>query len=313
LSTVGLPGLREMSRQSSEYATSFPMEKLDVTFVDGSRRSLAFKRLAWSDLGKEARLAKPRFLHDPRREPAVYASVLTPDSRGAPGYHGAVLDPEEERYWLFVEWVEGLRLEQVGDRSLWQEAAVWLAGLHSMPAGNCAERARAARLLDYDRGYYRRWIDRALEFSEDGGRRRALGWLEQRYEAVIDGLLALPKTILHGEFYASNVLVSADRSDERTGARVAPVDWELAATGPGIVDLAALVSGNWGDEDRAAIVSAYRSAPGAGNFSPEQLDLARLHLAVLWVGWAPPSWVPPEGQRHDWLGEAVRLAEELDL
>jgi thiamine kinase-like enzyme len=317
LSTVGLEGPRKLTRRDSEYATSFPMENLELTLEDGSQRRLAFKRLAWGDLGEQARLAKPRFLHDPEREPAVYSSLLTPAALGAPRYYGAVLQPEEQRYWLFVEWIEGRRLDEVGDRALWQEAAVWLAGLHKLPTDDYADRSRVARLLDYDRAYYRGWIDRALRFcrepGEDAERRRALGWLEERYEPVIEGLLALPKTLVHGEFYASNVLVSVDPSGDRTRARVAPVDWELAAAGPGIVDLAALISGGWGDEDRAAIVSAYRSALGPGAFSQQQLDLARLHLAVLWLGWAPPSWVPPEGQRHDWLGEAVRLAEELDL
>jgi aminoglycoside phosphotransferase (APT) family kinase protein len=121
--------------------------------------------------------------------------------------------------------------------------------------------------------------------------------------------LNLPKTVIHGEFYASNVLVAGEASVPR----VCPVDWELAASGPGLIDLAALVSGGWAEEDREAIVSAYRSAAGTVAFSPEQLDLARLHLAVQWLGWAPPNWTPPEGQRHDWLGEALELVERLDL
>ena len=43
------------------------------------------------------------------------------------------------------------------------------------------------------------------------------------------------------------------------------------------------------------------------------LDLARLQVAIQWLGWAPPEWEPPEGQRHDWLGEAVALAEGMEL
>jgi Ser/Thr protein kinase RdoA (MazF antagonist) len=315
LSTVGLEAPSDLTRRVSEYATSFPMERLELTFADGGERSLAFKRLAWGDLDEQARLAKPRFLHDPEREPAVYSSLSAVAGSGAPLYYGAVLDSAEERFWLFVEWVEGSRLDEVGDRELWQEAAIWLAGLHEATAGDDAERSEAAHLLNYDEAYYRRWLDRALEFcpNADRGRRRALGWLGERYEKVVEGLLALPKTIVHGEYYASNVLVSNQPSGDRDRVRVAPVDWELAATGPGVVDLAALVSGGWGTEDRESIVSAYRSALGRNSFSDEELDLARLHVAVLWLGWAPASWVPPEGQRHDWLGEAMKLAEGLNL
>jgi thiamine kinase-like enzyme len=145
--------------------------------------------------------------------------------------------------------------------------------------------------------------------------------LAARHEAVVEALLALPRTVVHGEFYASNVLVAAadDASDSdptrlggKSDARVAPVDWELAAAGPGLTDLAALVSG-WGDADRRALVAAYSAEPGIAAFSDRDLGLARLQVAIQWLGWAPPEWEPPEGQRHDWLGEAVALAEELGL
>jgi thiamine kinase-like enzyme len=90
---------------------------------------------------------------------------------------------------------------------------------------------------------------------------------------------------------------------------VAPVDWEVAAVGPGLTDLAALVGG-WSDQGREAIAAAYASVADA---SLASLDYARLQLALKWLGWAPPSWTPPEGQRHDWLVEALELAERLGL
>ncbi|MGN6256539.1 MAG: hypothetical protein ACTHN3_02160 [Solirubrobacterales bacterium] len=95
-------------------------------------------------------------------------------------------------------------------------------------------------------------------------------------------------------------------------ARVAPVDWELAAAGPGLSDLAALVSG-WPEADREALVAAYAAEPGVPAFTPRDLGLARLQVAIQWLGWAPPQWQPPPEQRHDWLAEAVELSEELGL
>ena len=280
---------------------------------DGSELRLAFKQLGWSDLDEQARLAKPRFLHDPRREAAVYASVLAPIALSVPRYYGSVVEPEAERYWLFVEWVDGRELYQVGDRTLWEAAARWLGEMHVRLGEDLVTHAERGRLLDYDEAYYRRWIDRARRFSRAPGqpatRSRSLDWLGERYGPVIEALLALPKTVVHGEFYASNVLVESNAPEPR----VCPVDWELAATAPGLVDLAALISGGWGNEDRTAIISAYRSAVGPESFSAQQLDFARLHIAVQWLGWAPPSWIPPEEQRHDWLGEALALAEGLGL
>jgi len=58
---------------------------------------------------------------------------------------------------------------------------------------------------------------------------------------------------------------------------------------------------------------AYQSAVGSEAFTQSQLDLVLLQLAVQWLGWGPASWIPPEGQRHDWLGEALALAESLGL
>lgn len=306
---VGFP--REIRRRPFEYRTSFPLEELDVELEDGTELRLVFKDLGWAGLDEEARLAKPEFLHDPLREPAVYASVLAPADFGAPRYYGSAIDPGAGRCWLFIERVEGRELYQVGNLELWRTAGSWLGEMHLALAEDLERHAERGRLIDYDAAFYRRWMDRAREFATapdlPASRAESLGRLAERYDSVVEGLLDLPKTVIHGEFYASNVLVG-----DGATPRVCPVDWELAATGPGLVDLAALISGGWSEGDREAIVAAYRSAVG-GAFSPAQLDLCRLHLAVQWLGWAPPSWTPPEEQRHDWLDEALTLAERLHL
>lgn len=314
LAQAGLARPEAIRRSPSAFRTSFALERLELTLADGAELHLAFKRLDREALDGMARLAKPEFLHDPRREAAVYTSVLAPAAVApAPHCYGAAINPAAGRYWLFVEWVEGRELYQVGERRLWEAAARRLAEMHAGLAADLDRHSERGRLLDYDAPYYRRWIDRAREFARAAGqpaaRRRSLDWIGERYEPVVERLLDLPKTVIHGEFYASNVLVGGDLPSPR----VAAVDWELAAAGPGLVDLAALVSGGWADGDREAIVSAYRAAVGLAALPDRALDFARLHLAVQWLGWAPPSWVPPEGQRQDWLGEAVALAEGLGL
>ena len=171
----------------------------------------------------------------------------------------------------------------------------------------------SGRLLDYDAPYYRRWIERATSFlgapEQPHSPARSLDWLAARYEPLVDELLAMAKTVIHGEFYASNVLVGGDARR----ARVCPVDWELAAVAPGLIDLAALISGGWSERgprgDRLGVPLDGRPGP----LFRWQLDLARLHLAVQWLGWAQPSWNPPAGQQQDWLGEALALAERLEL
>jgi hypothetical protein len=310
---AGIEAPREVRRRPSEYRTSFPLEELELALQDGATLHLVFKRLDWDALGDEARLAKPRFLHDPMREPAVYGSVLDSAPSGPPRCYGSVIDPEGPRHWLFVEWVDGRELFQVGERQLWEATASWLGTMHLRLGEQLDRHLACGHLLDHDRAHYRRWIERATSFARASGqpqsRALSLDRLAARYEPAIDELLAMPKTVIHGELYASNVLVAGDAAHPR----ICPVDWELAATAPGLLDLAALVSGGWSDADRAAIVSAYRSTAGPASFSTRQLDLARLQLAVQWLGWAEPSWNPPAGQQQDWLGEALALAERLEL
>jgi aminoglycoside phosphotransferase (APT) family kinase protein len=154
---------------------------------------------------------------------------------------------------------------------------------------------------------------RALEFAEPE-RRERLAPLAERYDQVVARLAELPTTFIHGEFYASNVLI------ERGGGnlRVCPIDWENAAVGPGVIDLAALTTGSWSAAEREQIARGYAGqaaelghAPGTGELF-ETLELARLHLAVQWLGW-DPTWTAPVEHRHDWLGEALRIAGTLGL
>lgn len=318
LATVGL-GLRgEVERRPSAYRTSFPIEELRVEIEGEGPATLAFKRLDREELEPQARLAKPRFLHDPEREPAVYRSLLPQAPPDPPRSFGSIA--EDGRHWLFVEWVEGRELFQIGERELWEEAARWLARFQAAMAPELDRHRAEGRLIDHDASFYRRWIERAREFADDSnGARAKVEWLTERHDQVVEALLALPRTVLHGEFYASNVLVSDRASDSvhtlvgrKSDARVAPVDWELCAAGPGLTDLAALVSG-WPAADREALAAAYASEPEVPAFTPRDLDFARLQVAIQWLGWAPPEWEPPQERRHDWLGEAIELAEGLEL
>jgi Ser/Thr protein kinase RdoA (MazF antagonist) len=315
LTGAGVPcGVR---RRQSQYRSSFPLEELSVTLERGDELRLAFKRLEWQALGREARLAKPRFLFDARREPAVYRLILPTAPPGPPAYIGATVGATarsgEEGRWLFVEWVDGRELYQVGERTAWVQVARWLGELHSSLAAGGDDRAVQAPLLRHDAEYYKRWLSRARDFAKADGRAsdaaRFLDWLAKRHDGTVEALLELPRTVLHGDFFASNVLVAGSAQQ----LRVAPVDWELAAAGPGLTDLAALLSGDWAEAERDTMTAAYASAPGITRFSDRELGFARLQLAVQCLGWAPPQWQAPEGQRHDWLADAIALAGWLEI
>lgn len=297
---------RIISRCDSEYRTSFPIEELEVEIPGQGRSKIVGKRLDREALDETARLAKPLFLHAAGREAYVYEHLLPRGPAGAPRYLGT--EREAEGNLLFIEWIDGRVLTEVGERETWEAVADWLGRFHAAFEGALADLPSGAPLVERDADFHRRWLVRARDFAPaDGPARSALDWLDPRHEGVVEALAAIEPTLLHGEFYPSNVLVG----DGERSPRVAPVDWELAGPGPGALDLAALVCG-WPAADREAMRGAY--GRGRGRELPvRDLDLARLQVAIQWLGWAPPEWTPPPGQRRDWAAEAVEIAEGLEL
>jgi aminoglycoside phosphotransferase (APT) family kinase protein len=130
------------------------------------------------------------------------------------------------------------------------------------------------------------------------------------YDAAIPQLLALPRTVIHGEFHASNVMAEP----APPAVRIRPVDWEVAALAPGPMDLADLTAGKWSGVQRDAMVSAYRAAlpdATAADFARD-LDCCRLHRALQWASWSD-DWTPPREHEQDWLAEAGRVAARLGV
>jgi aminoglycoside phosphotransferase (APT) family kinase protein len=297
----------EFRREPSQYRSSFALEEIRVRIDDGRTLEIVFKDVSRRGLSVSARAAKPAFLYDSRREIRTYVEALNPSRLGTAVCYGAVEAAEAGRHWLFLEKVEGRTLYQVGEFQIWREAAAWLAGLHERFAKRVASLRHAIPLLKYDGDYYRLWPKRALAFVEKStsdATRRRLERIVARYERVVERLTSLPVTLIHGEFYASNVLVQQTSK----GLRVCAVDWEMAAIGPNLIDLAALIAGRWTEQEKAELVTHYKA-------SAEPLAAladCRLHLAMQWLGWAA-EWSPPTHHAHDWLAEALTLADQLGL
>lgn len=306
LAAAGLE-IEVVRRQPCEYRTSFPVELLEVERLGPGWGTIVCKRPNWDELDGTAQMAKPRFLHDPEREVCAYEELLPRGPEGPPRLLGTAA--EDGRSWLFLEWVEGRPLFEVGERELWEQAAAWLGRFHAAFAGDRAGTELPCPLVERDADFYRSWMARARGFGvgESGERRAALDRLSERHDRLAEELLAMPPTLLHGEYYASNVLIAAGEG----GVRVAPLDWELAGPGPGALDLAALVSG-WPAADREAMRLAYERGLGAP-LPARELELARLQVAIQWLGWAPPEWQPPADQRRDWAAEAIEIVEALEL
>lgn len=93
-------------------------------------------------------------------------------------------------------------------------------------------------------------------------------------ETVFDLMRRSPQTVIHGELYPQNVILT------ETGPVV--LDWESAGWGPGVLDLAVLTQGSWDRDLVADCEDAYRGnagLPNGGTFR-QGLAAARVFAAV---------------------------------
>lgn len=279
---------RALARRPSPYASSHRLEELDVELADGTHLALVVKSEA---IAEHARDAKPEFLIDPGREQRVYEELLPAVGDAAPRFYGA-LDGA-----LLFERIEGAPLTEIGDWEVWEQAMGRVAEIHE----RLPEPADVP-LVRYDATFYDNWLERARAFADED-----VSLLGIPHARAVERLLALPQAVIHGELYASNVIA--------VGERICVVDWETAALGPEVIDVAALTSGSWSESERERLALAYFDArPSHAQMAREFLAdvwCARLHLAVQWLGWSR-SWKPPPEQAQDWLAEARSVAERIE-
>jgi thiamine kinase-like enzyme len=69
-----------------------------------------------------------------------------------------------------------------------------------------------------------------------------------RYDSLVRYLVRQPRTLVHGDIFAQNLIIQA-------GGRIRAIDWESAAIGLGAWDLAKLIDG-WGSM-KATFLAAY--------------------------------------------------------
>jgi Ser/Thr protein kinase RdoA (MazF antagonist) len=262
-------------RRPWPYRASLPMEELH----------LRGRRLLLKDLSSPHTLVRPPLVPDPRREIAVYRDVLAP--LAVEGTAQVAAADETTARWLVLEFVDGTPLWQIGELESWRAAARWLARLHALPV------PADERLVRYD----------SAQLAE---RLRLTPASERFAERVAERLAALPARLIHGDFYPANILLDRKK-------RIRVVDWETCGVGPAVLDLAALVSGRWSEQERERITDAYLAAcPAPLRPSHNDLLYARLLLAAQWVGWHRRRR-PPREQRHNWHAELLELSERLGL
>jgi aminoglycoside phosphotransferase (APT) family kinase protein len=237
-----------------------------------------------------------------QREAAVY-DALQRAGQLVPAFYGTYTEPNTDVVWLIIEHIhESSRLNRSLHPDPLSLGARWIGRFHADVAARCTDPSMAF-LPTYDGEYYRGWAQRTLLGANCLP--SSYTWLPMicgRYEESIDLLLAQPHTIIHGEYYPKNVLIS------RT--TVYPIDWESAAVAAGEIDLATLTD-RWPPEMVRRAEHAYVQArwpDGAPADFQQVLDAARLYVQFRWLG------DPTTQQRQAWRFEDLHsLGQRLGL
>jgi len=280
--------IREMRREFLESSSSFRTERLHVS-LDGGRPL----RVVFKDLDPEHQLEKARAVREfdlapSHREVQMYQTILSPERFETLHLYGFRWEPEQGRYWIFLEDGGRSLLRSSADVSRWAVAARWAARFHA--ATRDLPDARTSFLPRYDHAYYWTCAERAWQIlpNLDAAERRLVERGLECYTKRIDRLGALPCHVIHGQLFGQNIMLR-----RRNGAlKVAVIDWETAALGPGAFDLASLTAGKWTKEEkrlmRAAYFEEYQTATGAHldrEAFYEDLAALILHQSLKWLGW----------------------------
>ncbi|HKB36804.1 MAG TPA: aminoglycoside phosphotransferase family protein [Gemmataceae bacterium] len=219
--------------------SSHPIDRLRVTLASGESLRVIFKRLS---PGEE--------LYGNEREVLIYRRLLDGERFGAPALYASVHDEAEGRSWLFLEDLGPKTLEE-GDEEEWLTAVRWLARMHGTYHGREDDLRGLGCLMEHGPAYYHTVAQTARRNLELAGAREALvrfDALMGRYDSLVSYLAGEPRTLVHGDMFAANLII-------QPGGRIRAIDWESAAVGLGAWELARLVYG-WGSM-KATFLAAY--------------------------------------------------------
>ncbi len=296
-------GIAIVDRQKNNHTSTFPSEIVTCRTSDGSLLKLLCKCVSHKLDTVDPRPIEPLYEID------VYRYVLAPSPLTAPKFHGAWINDASGAAWLVIEWLNQCRrLVHFEDhQTAMQAAATWIGAFHALNESRLPQ-PELSFLDRFDLQHYRRKLEQMQTATK--GLITDYPWLSHLFEEfgkVIRILLSAKQTIIHGEYYPSNILYGA--------AGVYPVDWETAAVAAGEIDLATLTE-NWPQEvvercRQAYVQARYANATADWDFE-RRLAAARLYVQFHWLRYEynplRPQWsLKTSGAwRFDQLHEAGR-------
>ena len=215
------------------------ISRLYLTLDSGEQLTVIFKRL------------QPRPGQDVHRRLLIYRRLLADERLDAPTVYASVCDEAQGRYWLFLEDMGQYKLGWC-EIDAWLAAFRWLARMHAAYYGREEELRALGCLGEHKPAFYRFFAHAAQEVLQRYAGRHQLARFERLmtrwFEVSVAHLVNQPRTLVHGDSYATNYMV-------QPGLRIRPIDWDTAAIGVAGWDVARLVAG-WGP-DRPRLVGAY--------------------------------------------------------
>ena len=236
--------------QHSRYAYigSYDCDLITVQLSAGDEFRLFLKDYRVSQKSKD----EPEYRRE--RELRVYRDLFSQADLGPPKYYGSVWDDTAGRFWLFLEFVDGL-IVQHEDVEYGMLAADWLGRMQGFFIQHPEILSSSDFLIRQDGEFFRSKAERALwnvaQISPASARR--LTEIVERYEQVIQVLEAQPVSLVHGGYIPWHILVDITHRP----ARVCAVDWESAAFGPTLYDLAYFTHGMEA-QSRDRVLDAYQ-------------------------------------------------------
>ena len=274
------PAISSVERKRSQYSSFYASDVITVTLESGEQVKVFLKDFGSfhhpKDTMKERR----------EREVVVYRDLLDGAGLDTARYYGSVRDEADGRFWLLLEFVEGVPVRHL-DFEAWLPAVAWLGRMYGYFVARPELWRDCAALVRHDAAIFESTAEQALksvaEYSRDLGRR--LDQVVSRYHKAVAVMTAQSPTLVHGTFRPAQIIAD----DPHHPRRICPVDWEKAAIGASLYDLTFIVDGF--DAPRLhRLFEAYRSEAqrcgvrvGDDAEMKPVVDCFRLHRVMNWL------------------------------
>jgi hypothetical protein len=296
--------ISSVERKRSQFSSFYASDVLTIRLACGHELKVFMKDFGSYDHPKDG-LAGRR-----DRELAAYRDLLADADLGTAGYYGSAWEPSAERFWLFLEYVEGDPVKHYGF-DYWVPPAAWLGRMQGYYARRRDLWEGCADLIRHDDAFFHGIAEQALRsvarFSPDHARR--LEPVVRRYDGAVRVMAAQPRTFVHGTYRPAQIIVN--RAGGQT--RFCPVDWEKAAVGSGLYDLTFLADG-FKPPRLDQLLDAYvgaAEAHGATVCARDEMrfvmDCFRLHRVMNWLSLAADRQFPEPD-----VVDLLERAEEIE-